>query len=143
MKFIEIAIIGLIMFNLSMIATEAMGVFPGDLYQGKEVDTDNYQNFSQMGAWDLVVNSIGGINPLSIIGGVTVFALCAMAAWAVKSPVPLGIGGFAAFCTGMLMQTYTTLEQFPIPSYFLAMGTVGLGILMVIEVYSMAAMRVG
>lgn len=141
MKIIYVILMGLVMFNFMLMYTEYSGIFPGPNYQGREFNSSGYSNFENPSAVDLITNAIGGLNPLIMLSSAAIFALSGLAAWICKSPVPLGIGGFAAFFTGVWGQTYSSLNQFSIPGLLLAAGTFGIGILLIINVIEMAGMR--
>ncbi len=138
MKIIYVLMFGLIMFNIMIIFTNSLGVFPVTEWTGEEINTVNGKDLRNLTGIDLVSASLGGLDwrALTALGGV--FALTAIGAALTRSPVLLGVGGFAAVSTGVITQTYFTLEQFPIPSYFLLAGTIGLGVLMVINVIEMS-----
>jgi len=138
MKIIYVLMLGLVMFNIMIIFTNSLGVFPVTEYTGEQVNVLNGKDMRNMSGLDLITASLGGLDwrALTALGGV--FAITAIGAAFTRSPVLLGVGGFAAVSTGVITQTFFTLNQFPIPSWFLTAGTIGLGILMVINVIEMA-----
>ena len=135
MKILYVILIGLLMFNFTLLWTDAIGLFPGTNYQGQEITTtldgDSFTNLSGIGLLNMAV---GGLNPAAAVTSGLIFAGAIAAAWAFKSPVTLGIGGFASIFTGLWIQTYGVLNQFTIPNILLLAGTAGVGVLFLINV---------
>jgi len=135
LKIIYVITIGLVMFNFMLLFTDSIGLFPGTNYQGEAITTtasgESLTNLSGIGLLNIAV---GGLNPAAAVTSGLIFAGAIAAAWAFKSPVTLGIGGFASVFTGLWIQTYGVLNQFTIPNTFLLAGTAGVGILFIINV---------
>jgi len=138
MKIIYVILIGLVVFNGVIVFTNSIGVFPGPTYEGQEIDTINGQKIDNMSGEDLVNIALGGLNPVAVGSSIAIFGAAILAAIAFKSPAPLAIGGFASIFTGIWIQTYVTIMQFPVSSILLGIGTVVMGILFIINCIAMA-----
>jgi len=138
MKIIYVILIGLVVFNFTLIFTESLNLFHGPTFTGEEITGVNNESFTNMTAMDLLNVAVGGLNPVAAAATGVLFTVSILSSIVFRSPVPLGIGGFASVFTGIWIQTYSTLEQFPIPAYLLLGGTVGIGILFIINVIEMA-----
>lgn len=141
MKTIYVILAGLVIFNTVMIATSRMGVFDygGPLYEGEDVSTINDITLSNVTADDIwMLLGFDTVNPWAFIGSVFLMGIAIGASYLFRSPVPLGIGAFASFFTVVWSTTIGTLDQFPIPSYLLAAGTIGIGLLFIINIIGMA-----
>ena len=141
MKAIYVILVGLVIFNSMMVVTTMIGVFNygGPLYEGENITEINDIKLGNMTAKDLwKVLGFDSANPFANIAAIVMMGVAIAASYFFRSPVPLGIGAFASFFTVVWSVTVGTLDQFPIPSYLLAAGTVGIGILFVINVIEMA-----
>jgi len=141
MKFAYWVILALVIFNFMIVMTNNLGVFnsPGWDAQGTSDMETNYTNVSQekILSQGMGLGSINGISIEAIVVGTIVVASSAALAWLCRSPVPLGIGCFAALYSGVWVQTYGVLTQFDINGSLLAAGTVGLGIMVIISAIEM------
>jgi len=141
MKFAYWVILALVVFNFMVVMTNNIGVFPSAGYssQGMSNITAEYTNFSDENLLEkgMGLGQIGGVRLESIIVGAVALIGAVGLAYLCRSPVPLGIGCFVALFSGIMVQTYGVLQQFPIDGYLLAAGTAGLGIMVVISAIEM------
>jgi len=146
MKNLYVVLAGLVIFNSILVATSALPYFNygGELYTGEDVSTVNGVDLDNMSAMDLLSLALGGLDfsntASAAIGAASIgiFGLAALAALFCRSPVPLAIGGLASFFTLIWGMTLNSLGQFGIPSLLLGVGTLGIGILFVINAIEIA-----
>ena len=141
MKFAYWVILALVVFNFMVVMTNNLGVFPSAGYssQGTSNLTSQYGNTSEENILNkgMGLGQIEGVRVESIIVGAVTLLGSVGLAYLCRSPVPLGIGCFAALLAGVWVQTYGVLQQFNINGSLLAAGTVGLGIMVVISAIEM------
>jgi len=139
MKSIHVILLGLVVFNAMLVFTTTIGVFNygGELYMGKNVTGIGGANFTSLSAETL----FAFINPFAAGISLAIIAIAAILAWKVHSPIPLGVGALCGIYTGIWIQIYSTLDQFPIPAYLLGVGTIAMGLVLIIDVASMMAAR--
>jgi len=140
MKNLYVILAGLVIFNSILVATTALPYFNygGELYTGEDISEVDGVELGNMSGLDLLNLALGGLSITGILSGAGVFALAAVAAWACRSPVPLAIGGLASFFTLIWSMTLNSLGQFGIPTLLLGVGTLGIGILFVINAIEIA-----
>ena len=144
MKSIHVILVGLAIFNAMLVITNLIGVFNygGPLYEGKNITgIDPEGNVSLTDATMSAESLFDIINPFAVGATFLVIIVAAVIAWKLNSPVPLGAGALCAIYTGIWIQTYGTLEQFPIPSYILGLGTLGIGLIFMIDIATIMAGR--
>ena len=130
MKIIWVILIFMVMFNIMIIFTNELGIFQITDIITASMNESELEEYSSIGMSESDVLLYGALS-LEIIG---IGAAAIIAAWVTKSPVPLGIGAFTAFCVVMWTRTYFTLNQFTsygLPNELLTAGMVGMGILFV------------
>jgi len=142
MKNLYVILLGLVLFNSILVATTVLPYFNygGELYTGENIEDVNGIDLENMSGMDLLNIALGGMDFANIetIAAASIFGLAALAAWACRSPVPLAIGGLASFFTLLWGMTMNSLGQFGVPSILLGVGTLGIGILFVINAIEMA-----
>lgn len=125
-----------------IVMTNNLEVFNVARWQAQDVDDlSNYSNVSgsegDILRYGMGLGSVEGISITAILAGAVVLAGAAGLAWLCRSPVPLGVGAFAALYTSLFAQTYSVLQQFPINTWLLGAGTAGLGIMAIITAIEM------
>lgn len=144
MKFIYWLALALVIFNGMILVVNSIGIF-NESYTAEDLDgnlTDYEEGtlspemifFKIFGIRDL-----SGINPIAIAVSIIAIGGAVALAYLTHSPIPLVVGAFAAFFAGIWMQTYGVLHQFGINHTLLGLGTLALGIMVVITGLEMAS----
>lgn len=139
MKVIRVFMIGLIAFNAMLVFTNMLGVFDygGATYQGKNVTNISGADLTQVSTGSL----FNFINPLAVGACIGILIVAGLLAWKLHSPAPIASGASLSIYTGIWIQTYGTLNQFPIPVYLLGFCTVIIAILMILDIIDIMGAR--
>lgn len=133
-KTLYVLLLGTLAFNVMLTWTSSLGIFNAS-YEGTVTDEElgEYKNLTSSDT-NILDMAVFGFNFGSLISSILIVGGAVLAAWYTKSPIPLAVGGFAAFVVGLWQHTYSIFYGFGLPLLWLDLGTAVFGILMVIAV---------